>query len=193
MVNRSRAESRVILDQLTAAMMRRGWTLRSVEGLPKVYSKEMLVTPYYLNELPRLTSDGWYALGGAVGIIHQAFERIWAQKLSEPKRENEFAMHLLIANLRDLSTLSYIRAEEAEAGISEFAAAICSFLERLPQSEADLVKAFQSPLFCGRPLEHFAGWSNRQKLKDLKNFVEKTERSLTTGKPVDPGKPDSLT
>jgi hypothetical protein len=168
----AKADAQDLLEKLSGAMLKRGWSLGSIEGLPRAFSKDKLVTPFYVNELPRLTSDGWYAFGGAIGIVHRSFEKLWRQSPERRESKNDFAVHLLIANIKELRELSYVRAGSLDTEVDLFASTIAKFLEGLPQSESALAAVFRAQIFCGRPLEHLAGWSNRQKLAEFRAYVE---------------------
>jgi hypothetical protein len=161
-----------VFDRLDVAMKDRGWLLYSFSALPKVFARDNLVTPFYLVGDIHRTSDGWYALGGAVGVIHKKFEEAWAERKGIRAKGNELGAALLIANIKELREAAYVRVDAFEQGIEEFAASLSKYLSKMPQTESELITAFAAPLFCGKPLEHFAGWSNRQKLSNFREFVD---------------------
>src|SRR5882672_3303141 len=101
----------------------------------QIVSEEQLVTPYYLAGSIRRTSDGRYSLGGSIGVIHQEFEEIWMEREENRARGNALGTSLLIANIKELSDLGYVRPETFKDEVDRFAAALCEFLGKMPQNE----------------------------------------------------------
>jgi hypothetical protein len=161
-----------IQQSLGEAMLKRGWRLLSFSGLPKVYSKEEVVTPYYGVGEIRRTGDGWYSLGGYIGVIHQEFEEIWAARDENRNQQPMLPFVLPIANLSALAKLAYVRAELLEEDANQFAEAVDRILRDMPHSNLDLKAAFREGRLGGKQIETFSGWSQRQKFAELRQFVE---------------------
>jgi hypothetical protein len=162
-----------ILASLSEAMGARGWSLHSFSGLPEVFAKTELVTPYYgIGEIRR-TGDGWYGLGGYLGVIHQEFEEILRERDENRGKENLFPVVLLIANLKALSEVAYVRADTLVNDMQRFVAVLTETLSEMPQSEWELRAAFKQGELCDRPIEDFSGWSQRPKFAEFRQFVER--------------------
>jgi hypothetical protein len=161
-----------ILDSFDAAMCRGGWSKHSFSGLPQVFAKAELVTPFYgLPDIRRL-KDSWYGLGGCVGVIHQEFEEIWAARDEKRAERNLFPVVLLIVNIKSLAEIAYVGADTLAADIERFVAAVTATLETMPKSEGELKAAVQKGVLCGRPIEDFSRWSQRRKFAELRRYIE---------------------
>jgi hypothetical protein len=161
-----------ILDSLDGAMRRGGRSLHSFSGLPQVFAKTDLVTPFYGVPEIRPFKDGWYGLGGCIGVIHQEFEEIWSARGKNRGEQKLFPMVLLIANLKPLVEIAYVRVDTLAADMERFVAAVAETLDTMPQSEVELKAAFEKGVLCERPIEDFSGWSQRPKFAELRRFVE---------------------
>jgi hypothetical protein len=162
-----------ILDSLGEAMLARGWSLHSFSGLPEVFAKTELVTAYYGIGDIRPFKDGWYGLGGHVGVLHQEFEEIWAERAGKDGPQPLLTTCLLIANLAALREVAYVQAETLPADVNRFVTILNELLCKMPQSEVELKVAFDKGLLCGQPIDDFSGWSQRPKFAEFRKFVER--------------------
>jgi hypothetical protein len=161
-----------ILSQLGAAMLARGWSLHSFSGLPKVFAKTELVTPFYGIPEIRPFKDDWYGLGGHVGVIHQEFEEIWTARDENRGKQNLFPVVLLIANLKPLLEIAYVHADTLAEDMERLVAAVAEVLSKMPHSEVELKAVFEKGQLCGRPINDFSGWAQRPKFAEFRQFVE---------------------
>jgi hypothetical protein len=162
-----------ILASLSEAMLARGWSLQSFSGLPEVFAKTELVTPYYGIGDIRPFKDGWYALGGHVGVLHQDFEEVCAERAGNDGQQPLLTTCLLIANLAALREVAYVRASSLAEDMDRFVTVVTEILNKMPQSEGELKAAFEKGQLCGRPIEDFSGWSQRAKFAEFRQFVER--------------------
>jgi hypothetical protein len=162
-----------ILHSLSEAMLTRGWSLYSYSGLPEVFAKTEVVTPYYGIGDIRPSADGWYGLGGHVGVLHQEFEEVWAERAGNGGQQPLLTTTLLIANLAALREVAYVRASSLVEDMDRFVTVLTETLSKMPQSEVELKAAFAEGRLCGRPIEDFSGWSQRPKFAEFRQFVER--------------------
>lgn len=160
-----------IIDVLTTAFLRRDWALRSIARLPKVYCRQLPVTPYFYCSYILRRPNNTYVIDGAVGIIYQTFEEEWLRDTKESKGENRLCAVLHIANIRELSAYSVLQNPVLESAIDQFSLALSNVLESMPQDEASLFVSFKSGKIAGRPLDSFSGFSERAKFDSFKQFV----------------------
>lgn len=139
----------------------------------RVYAKNSLVTPYFYCEAAHRASGGaYYALDGGVGVIHRGFEESWAHAAAGEGNENVFATVSHIANYPDIRPQSFIRTDNIERGVSKFVEMFCPFLERMPQTEDDLVVVFRKGELCEQELKKgFSSVQNRKKFASFAEFV----------------------
>jgi len=162
-----------ILSKLGEAMLARGWSLNSFSGLPEFFANTELVTPYYSAGDIRPFENGWYGLNGHIGVIHREFEEIWTARDENCWKENLLPTVLLIANLKALREVAYVRADTLASDIERFVAILHEILCKMPQSEGELKAAFEKGQLCDRPIEEFKGYSQRPKFAEFRQFVEK--------------------
>jgi hypothetical protein len=162
-----------IVEKLTAAMLRRGWPFQTLSGLPDAYMRDELVTPYFYCSYVRPKPHGAYVIDGAVGVVHQGFEKMWMQIAEKTPRENRFCVVLDIANVTKVSQCKALRGVDLGAEVENFADAICSFLESMPQNQSDLIRSFRCGSICGIPTKNFSGYSAREKFCAFDEFLGK--------------------
>lgn len=162
-----------ILASLSEAMRTRGWSLQSFSGLPEVFAKTELVTPYCGIGDIRPFKEGWYGLGGYLGVVHQEFEEIWTAREENRGRRSLFPVCLLTANLAALREVAYVRANSLAEDTDRFARVLTEILGEMPQSEVDLKAAFEKGQLLDRPITDFSGYSQRPKFAEFRQFVER--------------------
>lgn len=151
-----------------------GWPLQRVGWLAPVHGKSGEVTPYYcLAEAP-MRPYGKFAITGAIGVIHRAFETEW-QRVNPKGHRFLFAMTLHTANLSELNNLSHIAPEPAplRSGVEAYCRAVASILQEMPQSEEELLAAFAANRVGQHPVSAYAGYAQRAKHTDFVSFVAK--------------------
>jgi len=162
-----------IFSVFAGAMLEKGWSQHSFSGLPKIFSKREVVTPYYCAGQLHRTGDGWYTLGGGIGVIHQEFEETWAARTENRGQQSLLTSHLLICNIKHLMHVSYVRPETLAQDMDRFVNVLDEVLAGMPQSESALKEAFNAQQLCGRPISTFSGWSQRQKFAEFQQFISR--------------------
>ena len=162
-----------IAASVSSKMAERGWPLRSICGLPAAYCREAPVTPYFVHSGSQKRPFGAFAIYGALGLIHKEFEAHWARSASRDRHQQEgFGLLLNIANVELLRRSSYIPMEGPyEDHVGAFCSAAVAVLEKLPQSEAELIQAFATNNLGGFPLDSYAGHVWHTKFQAFKRFM----------------------
>jgi hypothetical protein len=165
--------AREILAALTSSLNQQGWIFQRVLKSRKLYAKNSVVTPYFYCEAAHRVSGGtFYALDGAVGVIHRGFEEAWVQSAANEGTENVFATASHIANYRAIRPASFIRPDSIKEDVSKFVDALGPFLERMPKTEDELVLVFRKDDLCGEKLKNgFSGTPNEKKFASFSEFV----------------------
>jgi hypothetical protein len=161
-----------VLQAIQHSMESFGWPLRRLCTLPPCYAKETLVTPYFVCSNLARRSFGSYRVEGSVGVIHQGFERIWAEKYPGHPSEQAFGVLLYIANLSELNESRYIAYEGPfEKAAERFCAAVVNILDRLPANEDQLFDAIEKDDLGGKRVDMYSGWAHIGKFREFKDFV----------------------
>ena len=161
-----------VLKSIDSQMTAHGWPLQSLCGLPPAHARSTVVTPYFhcWSVAPR--SFGSFAVEGAIGVIHQEFEREWMHDAQHEPRAPGFAAILHASNFSDLREKLYVpTTSDVGAEVEQLCTAVADILGSLPGNEAQLVAAFRKNELAGFPVDSFAGYAYRQKFAAFKRFV----------------------
>jgi hypothetical protein len=165
-------ETNVVIESLTDAMLRRGWSIRHVVKLPEAYTKNTPITPYFYCSYAHRKSAGRYVIDGAVGVIDQIFEEAWEVDPENTSKEGQFGMTLHIANVKELNDARFLPGAELELEVDNFALTISRFLDGMPQNVSELISSFRSNEMRGFSIEKYSGYSGRQKFGAFKRYME---------------------
>jgi hypothetical protein len=133
------------------------WTTDDLLGA-SVFCRNIIVTPYFFcSDIRTERRDGSvFRIEGAVGVIHREFEREWcrAQRAAQ-KNTKVLPTVLLINNLVQLGTDTFISRDNYATDLEMFSKSISGILETLPNSEEALIEAYTRQELCGKPLSWF--------------------------------------
>ena len=161
-----------IVGVMNVTLQARGWSPLALCGLPLCYSKNRAVSPYFLLSELVPGHSGDYTIDGAIGVIDQEFEKLWAQNDERQPRSPGFGVILSILNLPELHLKRHLTINaQLEVQIDSFCAAVGDRLARMPHDESGLVSALESGELCGFPLKAFAGYAYRSKFTAFWEFV----------------------
>ena len=176
MVESVRSKKTVLRAAIDTAMTANGWPPRRICGLPAVYVHDTLVSPYFVCSSFRKMRDH-YCVDGAIGLIHQGFERSWVTLHPEFKEKNRLAFLLHVANFPTLDESRLLFADELDSEVRIFCDAVSALLFAKPRDDHSLKRAFDEDRICGHAVGSFSGYSQRPKFYDFVEFVKQLDPS----------------
>jgi hypothetical protein len=165
-----KGEIRTAID---ANLRMRGWAYRSVCSLPPCYCQGGIVTPYFWlgDVVRRLWGD--FAVDASIGVIHQEFEKAWAQRYPGHPSEHSFAATSLIVNFSELLSTRYIPSQgDFKGAVERFCDTLVGLLEALPMTEAQLSDSWKKDALGSHPARKFMNAIQIGKFNGLKDFVK---------------------
>jgi hypothetical protein len=176
MIKSVRSTETVLQAAIDATMTMNGWPPRRICGLPAVYVRDTLVSPYFVcSSFRKLQNGNYYCVEGAIGLIHQSFEGSWTTRHPEFKEKNRLAVLLHIANLPVLNESRLLLAAELDSKVRIFCDAVSALLLAMPRDEHSLKRAFDEDRICGRAVGSFSGYSERPKFHEFVEFVKQLD------------------
>ena len=176
MIDSVRLTRKALQAAMDLGMAANGWPPRKICGLPSVYARDTLVTPYFAcSSYLKMRGGNYYCADGAIGVIHSGFEANWLMQHPELKAKNGLAVLLHIANLRVLSEARLLFADELASEVRIFCDAVSALLLNMPNDERSLKQAFDEDRLCGRSALTFSGYSERPTFYEFVEFVKQLD------------------
>jgi hypothetical protein len=147
---------------LESALTARGWSLERVEGLQRVFVRSEVFTPCFWPAIAG-RSAGWYSFDGHIGVVDRDFEAIWRKAHGD---RNRFLLLMHTANFDELRGFS-AEPDAFEEVVPLFAAALDSFLSRLPRSREEMRIAFETDELLGKSMESWKWFHPVPELAEL--------------------------
>jgi hypothetical protein len=162
-----------ILHAMEASMQGFGWSLRSLQGLPRAYAHDQLVTPYMVCSHIVHKPYGDYVPECDIGVIHQGFEQLWMRDPARSPKEQGFGAIADMVMFPGMIENRYINPNSSIAPqVERFCTLIKQILDRMPDDESKLVDAFKKGEMGGISVNSYVGWHWRPKYGAFRRFVE---------------------
>jgi len=159
--------------ELTKQLASDGWMLQSLCNLPVSYCRPSTVTPYFFcSDIRTGFNCERYVMEGAVGVIHQEFEKVWSQqKTKNPRDRTPFCTAVHVENVRALHDTRMLRSRKLTLDLGKFSQALIHLLARIPSDEHSLVEAFRLGSMAGIPINRF-GFNSQAKFRTFCEWVK---------------------
>lgn len=148
-----------------------GWALQSICGLARAYVRAGIVLPYFSCGPVRTAKNGYFMVDGFIGFIYPRFESEWSKTHKREPGDSGFAAILHIANLAELREHVLVHTDSMDKDVHDLCQRIISLLDQMPADEESLRLAVAEEELLQRQIDHFSGFSNREKFYALKGFI----------------------
>lgn len=153
-----------------------GWHRKGTKQSQALFVRSSPVTPFFAVSRVRRMSAEYYSIDAAIGIIHNDFEPLWAERMRDQSKPAEgHAVILDLANVSEYRDVQYISTSKLEDDVTRLVVVVSRILAQLPSTEADLRHAFAEQVLLARPINQFASVTNRPKFEALRLFVQRVD------------------
>ena len=167
-----------IIRAMNTALKAQGWLPLSLCGLPICYAKNLPVTPYFFRSDVSIGPSGGYAIEGAIGIIDQEFEALWARDEGRAPKSPGFGVLLNILNVPKLQRRRHVSIDtQLEARVEDFCGTLAGVLATMPHDERGLLAALEKEQLGGFQLKAFSGYAYRSKFNAFWEFAHRLRKS----------------